>query len=291
VQLVGGLGNQLFGYFAGLFVANKLGAELVLDCSMLKNNKHDASSIFDFNIELKKVPRNLGAEFVTLLTILLPGTKTLSRDLFRKLLSVHYSTEVGFDRELQNTTPGTSLIGYFQSHRYFSENPSINSDKPLTLKAPSTWFLDLQLEAEKTKPIVMHVRRGDYTLKINEDLGVLSSDYFIGAVEKARSESLAVDSEIWVFSDSIDEAKKDFGDDGKNFRYIKSPASSSAAETMMLMASGQANIISNSTFSYWGALLSGHDRVIAPADWYKSRTAPIDLIPPTWKRHDSAWVS
>jgi hypothetical protein len=98
----------------------------------------------------------------------------------------------------------------------------------------------------------LHVRRGDYTLKINEDLGVLSSDYFMGAVEKGRRESLLADSEIWVFSDSIDEAKKDFGDYGKNFSYIKSPASSSAAETMMLMASGQANIVSNSTFSYLG---------------------------------------
>jgi len=291
VQLVGGLGNQLFGYFAGLHVANNLGTELILDCSMLRNNKHDSSSIFDFIVEEKKITRNLSAEFVTHLTSLVPDSRLTSTDFFRRTLSVHYSNEIGFDHKLQDLTPGTSLIGYFQSYRYFSENPSVGPGNPLVLKSPSKWFLDLQRDAKVTKPIVMHVRRGDYTLNKNADLGVLSTEYFIGALENLRKEGLLSDSEVWVFSDSIDGTRREFGSNGQNFRYIENPSSSSAAETMMLMASGQANIISNSTFSFWGALLSGHNRVIAPSEWYKSREEPAELIPPSWKRQDSAWVS
>ena len=51
VKLMGGLGNQLFGYFAGLYVAKNLETNLVLDVYQQKHNHHQGSSISDFHLE------------------------------------------------------------------------------------------------------------------------------------------------------------------------------------------------------------------------------------------------
>jgi hypothetical protein len=147
----------------------------------------------------------------------------------------------------------------------------------------------MQEQAASEKPIIVHVRRGDYFKPANQDFGLLSHDYYMNGILLLRKVSGLEDSEVWVFSDSVEQVKEEFGPSGKSLRFIDSDPQSSAAESLVLMSSGGGVVTSNSTFSYWSGLLSEHQNVIAPTKWFQSRPDPLDLIPPNWTTQESDW--
>lgn len=287
-RLVGGLGNQLFGYFAGKYLAEKLNTELVLDDSQLIHNKHANSSIFDFSLE-EKVRSEYGKLRLSQILDRVPTRSQFLDNVYSKYLKIHYSREIGYDPNLERATNGVTLIGYYQSYRYFFGIKKDSNKDRLLLKTQGGWFKGMLEQAYAQKPIIVHVRRGDYTKPANQDFGLLSRDYYLNGVASLRSIPGLENSEVWVFSDSLEQVKEEFGAAGKNYRFIDSDPSSSAAENLVLMSSGGGVITSNSTFSYWGGLLSEHQNVIAPNKWFQSRPDPLDLIPPTWIAQESIW--
>lgn len=290
VKLIGGLGNQLFGYYAGRYVAEKLGTDLNLDCHQQKNNFHKGSSITDFKIGHRFTHQApLGHRIETLVN-LIPRRIADLDDVARALFKVHISRNVGFDPKLELVTDGSYVSGYFQTFRYFLENPNSLEGAALELARPSRWLEKMMSEAREIRPTVLHVRRGDYSKKINRSMGQLSPDFFFSALEKLEYDSHDANREVWVFSDSIFQVRKEFGERGGKFRYMDPPESTTAAENLMLMASGAALVISNSTFSYWAGLMGQVPVVIAPTKWFRELEDPRDLVPPSWHKVESVWL-
>jgi hypothetical protein len=64
----------------------------------------------------------------------------------------------------------------------------------------------------------------------------------------------------------------------------------SPGETVELMRHGSAYVISNSTFSWWGAVLKYDESaaVWAPRPWFKSQRSPEDIYGENWHLVD-AW--
>jgi len=180
---------------------------------------------------------------------------------------------------------GTFIDGFFQTWRYFT-NLKNSKEQEFKLKKPSRWYLEMKSRIEVEKPIVMHVRRGDYEAS---GLGVLSNDYYKESIIML-SNYMRVE-QIWIFSDEPQKAREELEllNLGK-ISYIIPPKGSSAVESLLLMAEAEAIVIANSTFSWWSATLSKKGTmVICPDKWFQNAQDPRDLIPPHWTRIPSLW--
>ena len=294
VQLVGGLGNQLFGYFAGRYVAKRLGTELLLDVSQFdKGITAHGSSIESFVLNERLV--NLGQE--TRLPVLVAqnalnyaANKVSSLTRMTEMLTgIHTSKPIGIDPNILSVRPGMLMRGYYQTYFYVQEVMSDDSFNQLRLSKLTNWFSDLADESESARPIMVHVRRGDYAKEANRNWGMLDARYYQNAVARALHMIDEPDRPVWVFSDEIPLAKAELSQVLPNARFILPPRESPAAESLMLMSRGSANVISNSTFSWWSAILNADSVVVAPSKWFKNMPDPEGLVPPNWQIEESDW--
>lgn len=125
----------------------------------------------------------------------------------------------------------------------------------------------------------LHVRRGDYT-KAENTAYLLDNDYYIPAIKKLNTQPNI--KTINIFSDDIAWCKQQAWVSEKNIRYIDEPDEMKALYMMSLCDQGA--IISNSTFSTWGAILGSYPNgsiVVYPSKWlYGAETS----FPSSWIR-------
>lgn len=290
VKLVGGLGNQLFCYFAGYDLSVRKSCSLDLDVTDIRSG----ISTHSVSIESFALPGNF---FSTKSEGLIKKAKlkNLLVRVSRKLnfpitfsRRTYISNVIGFDENVMKVDPGSSLYGYFQTYRHFF--PYRQDFHNVSLKAPSRWFEENLSKMKSENAVAIHVRRGDYS-KLADTYGLLSADYYKHAVD-AISGHLP-NSIFWVFSDDPEVARLLLADIlPKNTVWVIPPSDHDAAETMLLMSNASGNVIANSTFSWWGAALnSSGGPVVAPSKWFKLMLDPKDLYPPHWTQVESSWVN
>lgn len=291
VQLVGGLGNQMFQYSAARSLCQKIGFKLKLDFSqigvggtnhgktILNFRLHDDVSIS--GLDTSKIAKSVNRS-INIIENRLPIPKNWN--FFRN--HTYHSLEPGYDDGVLSLTKSSLLKGYFQSHIY-PDQIRMNLLSDFTLRSSSNWFREISTEAEITKPLIVHIRRGDY-LELKDDFGILSEKYYQNALEFINQNK----SEVWVFSDAPELAKILFQRiDMPKFRLIDSTHAANPNESLCLMSKGSKIVIANSTFSWWAAYLSQNDTdIIAPQKWFRNRTDPKNLIPSHWKQIESHWV-
>jgi hypothetical protein len=143
-------------------------------------------------------------------------------------------------------------------------------------------FLALEKVTKTKKILMIHIRIGDYVSE--EDFGVLKKSYYKKSINLMTSEF--PQDEVWIFSDSIADARKLVAPFLKdlNARFVSDDLST--AESFELLRNGSAYIIANSTFSWWGAQLSysSNPTVVAPKKWFHAMPDPKDICPPAWIR-------
>jgi hypothetical protein len=201
-----------------------------------------------------------------------------------------------FDEELFNNPPkDSSLYGFFQSEKYFL-NVLDELQEDFT-------FVDEILEPCKEfisgisgKIVSIHLRRGDY-LQNSANHFNLSNEWFEEALVKFPNHT------VLVFSDDIKWCKeqKMFSDDRFMFsetedgKVVTSDGRWNSSNMdhwydLCLQTLCDDNIISNSTFSWWGAYLNKNTNkvVVAPdpkTKWFGTANAHLntkDIIPKEW---------
>jgi hypothetical protein len=295
VELVGGLGNQLFGYFAGHLAAHENGTKLLLDLAQLdKGITAHGSSIESFELPESFIRSRQETRFPVLLTrAILDKVMQLapkSSEFLERLTGIHTSRPVGLDPNFSKIRPGMRMRGYYQTYEYVSAVKAKPNFRPLRLASPSEWYVSNALKAKETAPIMIHVRRGDYAKPENIDFGILNSAYFACGVRQIQKALGTTENPIWVFSDDINSVRKEFSSALPNAQFIVPPTGTDAAESLMLMTHGAGNVISNSTFSWWSAILSEDAVVVAPTKWFKNMPDPEALLPSHWLRQESSWI-
>jgi hypothetical protein len=161
------------------------------------------------------------------------------------------------------------LTGYFQSVDYFKEI----QDEIKQIFSPTSDFLNKanecypELSYENTLSI--HIRRGDY-LSISDTLPVVDISYINKAIE-----IIGDYSKVFIFSDDKVWAKENL--DNENFILVENLDD---YEELWMMSLCKNNIISNSTFSWWGSFLNKNvdKKIIAPSLWTGPNGPNMDEI-------------
>jgi hypothetical protein len=259
-NLICGLGNKLFMIAASYALALDNSDDIQI------SNTHSSARSLNiqklwFDTILKDVP----------MTQSISSKKT---SIYRE--KSHLYNKIPYVKNMQ-------IVGYFQSSKYFDHY----RDKIVELftSYKKTVESDLNKIMEKTtKPkIGIHIRRGDYLLKQNQDChNVLSqSDYYLNALtELSNKLNISNINELnnkysfYIFSDSIEWCKEwEFLKQFKDIEFISDNSITDVHE-LYLMSMCDHNIIANSSFSWWGVYLSDNIQnkvVIAPKKWFVSK--------------------
>ncbi len=287
-RLAGGLGNQLFQYATGLALARRLDSSLFVDTRLLKLDEQRLFGLDEFGIEPTE-EENLPAW--------IPPIKRASPKFWvwklgtgRKVLYVRENKGRGWSAltdPQRRETKEIYLHGYWQSESYFADQANAVREafqfrsKPTSINAE---FLD---RIRDGTAISVHVRRGDYTSKVNQQIyATCSDDYYRRAIETiAEREKGPVHA--FLFSDDPEWVAANMK---INVPFsIVNHNQKSPVDDLRLMAACRHHVIANSTFSWWGAwLASPHDQiVVAPKRWFvNDAVAESRLIPERWLRVD-----
>lgn len=302
LHLTGGLGNQLFQMAAGMFFSNSgeliisekngiprvnaagqpelLSFKLPSNVSCLKHSRFSRinSRICGYMIRLSANPALLD-HFVINREFLRLCASIFSSIYFRKLVSVAKVKGVGFAGYRNRSN---FLIGYFQTHKY-AENPEVfNKLQSLILENPGPVTTALVEEAKDQKPLVVHLRRGDYSKEAS--FGLIGFEYYFQAIQIILKEEVC--KSIWIFSDDISEAERLFKNQFNLTTKFIGDVDHSASASLEVMRHGKGFVIGNSSFSWWAAFLRFEQTatVIAPDPWFIGQEEPQFLIPSSWIR-------
>jgi len=178
------------------------------------------------------------------------------------------------------------LDGYFQSHKYYDRAEVLRWFRcPAELEAEI--FRDWGAVFSRFKTVSVHVRRGDY-LALPERFPFVGKDYIKRAMARFKNQNT-----VFVFtSDDIEWCKRHFF--GPNIFYSEG---NDEYYDLFLASKCDHNILSNSTFSYWGGELNDNpDKiVIAPRRWYgpllakEAQAEKGSLLPAEWETVDCGW--
>ncbi len=285
VRLIGGLGNQMFQYAAGLRLSIVRGVPLRLDTSGFLTTPLREFSLHQFNISGKVASRRELAWFVRW-----PSRSSLVWRLAKQVGAASHALvnerHFHFDDEMLRLPATVYLNGYWQSEKYFADvADEVRAQFTLKFKL-SDDARKLLAEVDGTNSVSLHVRRGDYVSDstVNRAHGVCSIEYYTAAAEmialKLNSPSFFVFSDDPVWSQQHLRLRWPT-------TFVASDGTGSAHTDMRLMSSCKHHIIANSSFSWWGAWLNRNPEkiVIAPARWFKEFEADTrDLLPDSWIR-------
>lgn len=288
VRVNQGLGNQMFQYAFGECIGKSSGRNVMYDTSFIADriSGRDMRSINDIFIEkfdicdVKQLRKYTGRYFykIPIIYNLMKKNETV----FHLINSVSWkfrnkkTAEVIQEPDYWNVSNGFvdrimkmdlhpninyyfagfwESIKYIENHRNFLRNRflfKINNDS----------VLKMSKMMEEESSVSIHIRRGDYITKSNNDIrfNLCGDDYYKKAIETIKEK--VANPTFYVFSDDIEAAKRILDSDIKCV-FVEG---NKDYEDMYLMTRCKYNILANSTFSFWGAFLNSHSEqiVVAP---------------------------
>lgn len=286
VLLTGGLGNQLFQTAAAFHFEKLTKRETVLVRDENSYSKYNHGSRVENLISSLRV-----VEKVKKANLILRIDRRVIRgnQTYANLRKIQVHKELGFDPDVNIKGRAKELRGYFQSYIYADSLREIYKDSIVNYLRCSPLSVH-QGDPSTAGPVSLHVRRGDYET-LRTTIGVLDFGYYENALEELDSQEKI--KEIWVFSDEVLKASKILRR-SRFLKFMNFQIASSLGEidSLVAMSLCDRHVIANSTFSWWGAFLTGGQRkVIAPDKWFRNGDDPHKLIPNNWTRIESRWES
>ena len=154
------------------------------------------------------------------------------------------------------------LVGFFQRYEVFDNIKQELIEN--VFKVPQDWH---------PNTIAVHVRRGDFANN-TEDFPMQPVSYYMQALEMLNYKN----KQVIFCSDDIPWCKK-------NFPFASFREKTSPIDDIYFIANCESVVMSNSTFSFWGAYLNMQQRkIIFPMHWFslKSGRNGYEICPGNW---------
>ena len=273
VILRGGLGNQMFEYAAGLNLALKSNAKLVLDATYLNDRFPRPQFTFrNYDLDVFSIEPKFTALSRISQRLPIPG-------VWLGLDALGYGMKkiVGGGKE-------QALWGFYQGEKYFAEHAdavrnAFRFRHPLTGGAAV-----LAQKIQQVNSVSLHVRRGDYLLpKYEKVYGGTDTAYYDRAI--AHMGEKFPNAHFFIFSDDIAWCREHIKPPFPTTYVEDASRGPKAAFHLELMSRCKSHIITNSSFSWWGAWLDANPEkiVIAPKRWLAGQYDD-DITPLSWVR-------
>ncbi len=264
-HLDGGLGNMLFQISAGYAHSLRINSNFFL----LEESENFRKNYLD------QMRGQISKEYAQKTVI---SWKKYKNSIFSKIpVHLHENLEL-VKQGCFKYTPiphkdNIIIEGFFQSEKFFKDY--VNEIKDLfTFDKNLMENNDKKLNSSKKKKLGIHFRR----YKVMTDiLPPMPWVYYEIALKKFDSQKY----DFFIFSDDIDDVAKNFGI--KQFNFLEN---NNELDDLYCLSQCDSIIMSNSTFSWWGAWLGKKkERVVVPPFWF-GRGGPRDiedLIPDRWE--------
>lgn len=270
INMLGGLGNQMFEYaFALALKKHYPGEEILLDIHHLK-------TLYDYGFELKTVFPDIDYQLASKTQIrkvsrYLPNYKAsrIVRRLLppRKCEYVERKQDV-FDPNVFKQNGDVYFEGYWHAYEYYQDILDEIQDA-FTQKKPNEYNQSMAQRISASNTVGIHVRRGDYlkaqNAKFSQSCG---KDYYAKAI--ALLKESGKDYHYYFFSNDMEWCENEIVPllNPSDYTFVTENKGINSCWDMYLMSQCENLIIANSSFSWWGALLNKRTpNVYAPKMW------------------------
>lgn len=293
INLMGGLGNQLFQYAAArrLSIINK--TELKIDESnfrKLTSNSEHSFQLTCFNISARQATTSEISRIIRPTNYLARAIGTVFGASPLKLQSKTIFREPEgskFKPAFLEQTGDKYLIGYYNSYKYFEPIRNVLIDEYQPREKISLQGQELLRLIESTNSISLHIRRGDYIndLDVYKSIeGIITDRFYSNAVEFIASKLEA--PHFFIFSNDMAWVRQHFRIPHQT-TFVDFNTAQRGFEDLWLMSRCKHNITAGgSTFSWWAAYLNTNSNKIVVRTERVSNDAkynhPEDYFPPEW---------
>jgi hypothetical protein len=285
VNVIGGLGNQMFQYAAARALAIRKGVPLKLDISAFATyglHRFELTRVFNCAEDTAgaaEVREMLGWQAAPRIR------RLLSRPSLAALRSRKLVLEPGFSywAGISGVPDDCYLTGYWQSEKYFSDAAAQIREEFTFRQQVNGRNAEVAALISQVNAVSLHVRRGDYASdpRTAATHGLCSLDYYRAALRHIAEH--VPNAHLFVFSDDIPWVKQNLPLELPCL-YVDHNRGAESFNDMRLMSMCNHHVIANSSFSWWGAWLNpGPDKiVVAPGRWFANDTDVRDLLPADW---------
>jgi hypothetical protein len=295
-DLPGGLGNQIFAYFAAIYTTKMTNARVRLQFSTI--SKSHVGAEFDlrsFKLEIK--PIHLDLYSTVLSPLYFPEKNGVTRRL-KKLIPlntvIHFipgqDNKSQFDQFLSHATNSffpKRISGYFGDFSFYDSLPY--KSKKLSLDKPSYQHFQILNRLKGHSVVGIHIRAGDY-LEMPNSVGILGDQYYLDALAQV----FKIQPNVFpiIFTNDYEYAQKRISKWNISNSFIISPELlADPAESLDIYSHCNYIITSNSTFSLWAAKLASEvTQIWTPKLWRRDNQGEIASLPANWRRIDNSWL-
>ncbi len=285
VKLKGGLGNQMFQYAFAKLLEQQTGEEIKLDLNEYKELYDDQvriPRIQKFNLSLTEIT-DIELKRICLLNH--KGNPLTFKYRLGIAIEKAFNRKYYFEkdrsyRKLDFIKNYTYFDGYWQAWKYvepiidilkkeFIPNYIINNKTNKTIE---------QVLGEQS--VFVGIRKGDYELE-QKHYGKFEQEYYERAF-KIVEEKLN-NPVYYIFSNNIEWVKNNINFGKRRIVYRENNDIVDDFEEFLIMSSCKHDIITNSPFHWWAAILHGNRKkvIIAPQKWFFDNK-PISIYPENW---------